>query len=71
MFVCLFVDAQPESQSLKRSKTLEGHRRGASFCCFSPNGKHLLVCGSNEPQEVKVWNVEVRELALICLTFKY
>ncbi|XP_065184482.1 WD repeat-containing protein 26-like [Sycon ciliatum] len=50
-------ELDPDTMQLSKMKSLLGHRRGASYCSFSPDGRYLVVCGATEPEEARLWSI--------------
>ena len=40
-------------------RTLERHTHGVSYLSWSPDDKHLIVCGTDDCAELWIWHVEV------------
>lgn len=55
-------DFDPETMTLKFSKSLDRHNHGVAFFAWSPDSTKLAVCGPEESEEVWVWNVDTGTL---------
>lgn len=51
-------DVDPQKLTVKPRRSLEGHSYGVSFVAWSPDSKHLLVCGTEESPDLFIWNID-------------
>ena len=55
-------DFDPETMTLKHSKSLDRHNHGVAFFAWSPDSTKLAVCGPEESDEVWFNNLDVVKL---------
>ena len=55
-------DFDPETMTLKHSKSLDRHNHGVAFFAWSPDSTKLAVCGPEESDEVWFNNFDVVKL---------
>ncbi|KAG4072264.1 hypothetical protein HA402_004196 [Bradysia odoriphaga] len=57
-------DVDPQKLTVKPRRALEGHTYGVSFVAWSPDSKHLLVCGTEESPDLFIWNIDEEKVVV-------